>query len=247
MVAGHGAAGSGGRRHEAGLAALAAAPAAALLGTAAVPGRHRCATTAAGRSRFDAPPRAHGQSAALADRDRLRAAASAQRLVATDRYSNWPRRGAALPKVGGLDDAQIELIVACGPTWCWLARSARAIDRLEALGLQERGGRDHDLRRRAAARSALVGAGAGHAGRGRGAVATRSTPSWTRAAAPRAAGAARRRGCISRSTAAPYAAGAASFIGETAGAARRAATSCRPRWGRSRSSTPSTWCSATPT
>ena len=36
------------------------------------------------------------------------------RLVATDRYSNWPDSVNRLPKVGGLDDAQIELETCVG-------------------------------------------------------------------------------------------------------------------------------------
>src|ERR1700712_2438485 len=32
------------------------------------------------------------------------------RLVGTDRFSNWPASVASLPKLGGLDDAQIERI-----------------------------------------------------------------------------------------------------------------------------------------
>ena len=36
---------------------------------------------------------------------------SCGRLVATDRYSDWPPQVKALPKAGGIDDAEIELIV----------------------------------------------------------------------------------------------------------------------------------------
>lgn len=57
------------------------------------------------------------------------------RLVATDRHSNWPEAAQALPKVGGLEDAQIERIVALRPDLVLTAVSSRAIDRLEALGL----------------------------------------------------------------------------------------------------------------
>ncbi|MDE1950915.1 MAG: ABC transporter substrate-binding protein, partial [Burkholderiales bacterium] len=34
------------------------------------------------------------------------------RLVATDRYSDWPPSVVALPKAGGVDDAQIETIAS---------------------------------------------------------------------------------------------------------------------------------------
>jgi len=37
------------------------------------------------------------------------------RLVGTDRYSNYPAPVQALPKTGGLDDANIEMIVALKP------------------------------------------------------------------------------------------------------------------------------------
>lgn len=58
------------------------------------------------------------------------------RLVGTDRYSNWPAEVAALPKLGGLDDAQVERIVALKPDLVLIAPSARAVERLRALGLQ---------------------------------------------------------------------------------------------------------------
>ena len=57
------------------------------------------------------------------------------RLVGTDRYSNWPASVRALPKLGGLEDAQIERIVALRPDLVLVAVSARAIERLRALGL----------------------------------------------------------------------------------------------------------------
>lgn len=59
-----------------------------------------------------------------------------RRLVATDRYSNWPRAVAALPKAGGLDDAQVELIVSLRPDVVLLSRSARVTDRLAQLGVK---------------------------------------------------------------------------------------------------------------
>ncbi len=57
------------------------------------------------------------------------------RLVATDRYSNWPESVQALPKAGGLDDAQIELIVSLEPDVVILAHELRVTDRLRALGV----------------------------------------------------------------------------------------------------------------
>ena len=58
------------------------------------------------------------------------------RLVATDRYSNWPGAVAALPKTGGLDDAQVELIVSLRPDVVLLSRSTRVTDRLGQLGVK---------------------------------------------------------------------------------------------------------------
>lgn len=58
------------------------------------------------------------------------------RLVGTDRYSGWPASVQALPKLGGLEDTQIERLVALKPDVVLAAGSARAIDRLEALGLR---------------------------------------------------------------------------------------------------------------
>ena len=58
------------------------------------------------------------------------------RLVATDRYSNWPAAVQALPKAGGLDDAQVELIVSLQPDLVLLTRSHRLDTRLRELGIR---------------------------------------------------------------------------------------------------------------
>ncbi len=58
------------------------------------------------------------------------------RLVGTDRFSNWPASVRGLPKLGGLEDTQIERLVALKPDLVLAAGSSRAIDRLEALGLR---------------------------------------------------------------------------------------------------------------
>lgn len=57
------------------------------------------------------------------------------RLVGVDRFSNWPARVRQLPTLGGLEDTQIERLVALKPDLVLVARSARALDRLEALGV----------------------------------------------------------------------------------------------------------------
>jgi iron complex transport system substrate-binding protein len=58
-----------------------------------------------------------------------------ERLVGTDRFSNWPEQVRALPQLGGLEDTQIERLVALRPDLVLSARSSRANDRLEALGI----------------------------------------------------------------------------------------------------------------
>ncbi len=58
------------------------------------------------------------------------------RLVGTDRYSSWPVSVNALPKLGGLEDTQIERIVALRPDVVLTAPSSRVIDKLESLGLR---------------------------------------------------------------------------------------------------------------
>jgi iron complex transport system substrate-binding protein len=58
------------------------------------------------------------------------------RLVATDRYSDWPAEVRSLPKVGGLDDAQIEEIVRLRPDVVLLSKSQRITGRLQELGVQ---------------------------------------------------------------------------------------------------------------
>ena len=57
------------------------------------------------------------------------------RLVGTDKHANWPASVKALPKLGGLDDTQLEALVRLKPDVVLLAKSARIIARLEALGI----------------------------------------------------------------------------------------------------------------
>lgn len=58
------------------------------------------------------------------------------RLVGVDRFSNWPASLAAVPKLGGLEDPQIERIVALKPDVVLASRSQRVAERLQALGLK---------------------------------------------------------------------------------------------------------------
>ncbi|MGH2875994.1 MAG: helical backbone metal receptor, partial [Solirubrobacteraceae bacterium] len=57
------------------------------------------------------------------------------RLVAVDRYSNWPTSVAHLPKAGGLEDVEVEQIVRARPDVVLLAHEPRVEERLRSLGL----------------------------------------------------------------------------------------------------------------
>ena len=57
------------------------------------------------------------------------------RLVATDRFSDWPAQVRVLPKAGGFDDAEIEMIVKLRPDLVLLGRSQRSTGRLGELGI----------------------------------------------------------------------------------------------------------------
>lgn len=57
------------------------------------------------------------------------------RIVATDRWSNWPASVKGLPKLGGIDDPNIEMIVAQRPDLVLVAPSSKVAARLRALKL----------------------------------------------------------------------------------------------------------------
>jgi len=57
-------------------------------------------------------------------------------LVGVDRYSNWPERVKSLPKLGGLDDTKLEALVKLKPDLVLLARSSRVTQRLESMGIK---------------------------------------------------------------------------------------------------------------
>lgn len=59
-----------------------------------------------------------------------------ERLVGVDRYSNWPASVAQLPVVGGGLDPNIEAIAALRPDLVLMATSSRAQARLQALGIE---------------------------------------------------------------------------------------------------------------
>ncbi len=87
------------------------------------------------RLQFDAPPQ-RVVSLLPSSTESLCEMQQCQRLVGTDRYSNWPESVRSLPKVGGGIDPNIEAIVALKPDVVLLSVSSRVSDRLEALGLK---------------------------------------------------------------------------------------------------------------
>ena len=134
------------------------------------------------------------------------------RLVGVDRFSNWPDSVRALPQLGGIDDAQIERVVALKPDLVLAAPSARVIERLEALGLKVLvlESRDRADVKRTLNTLAQVLRAAGQA-----------QAVWSRIerderlAAERVPARWRGRRVYFEVDATPYAAGAGSFIGET--------------------------------
>jgi iron complex transport system substrate-binding protein len=85
--------------------------------------------------RFDAPP-ARIISLLPSLTESVAVLGGSPRLVGVDRNSNWPVDLAALPRLGGLDDALIEAIATLKPDVVLASTSARSIDRLEALGFK---------------------------------------------------------------------------------------------------------------
>ncbi len=133
------------------------------------------------------------------------------RIVATDRWSNWPERVRHLPKLGGLDDIQIERLVALRPDLVLLAPSSRLGVRLRALGLvvAELEARDlPEARRVMVSVAQLLG------------VPERADLRWRRlqqaldAEAAKVARAAKGQSVYFEVSSTPYAAGEASFIGQ---------------------------------
>lgn len=58
------------------------------------------------------------------------------RLVGIDRHANWPVLVKGLPQVGGIDDANVERILALKPDLVLLRPRSRAAEPLERLGLK---------------------------------------------------------------------------------------------------------------
>jgi iron complex transport system substrate-binding protein len=135
-----------------------------------------------------------------------------ERLVATDRYSNSPAAVLVLPKVGGLEDAQIERIVALKPDVVLAAQSTRAIERFEALGLKVIAlePRTHAEVRAVLDKLATLLGRPEQAG-----VLWRGIEAQLQQAAARVPASVRGQSVYFEADAGPYAAGRASFVGET--------------------------------
>jgi iron complex transport system substrate-binding protein len=134
------------------------------------------------------------------------------RLVGTDRFSNWPQRVEALPKLGGLEDAQIERIVALKPDVVLASISARVMDRLESLGVRVIA---LESRNRADVKRTLAVLGQLLAVPGKADEVWAGIERDIRAAAARVPAAQRGQRVYFEIDATPYAAGPDSFIGET--------------------------------
>jgi iron complex transport system substrate-binding protein len=133
------------------------------------------------------------------------------KLVATDRFSNWPAQAQALPKLGGLEDTQVERLYRLKPDLVLAAKSARVLDRLEALGLRVMALESQslaDTRRTVAAVATLLGDTAA------GPALMTSIDARIVLAAQRVPEGWRGARVYFEVSAAPYAAGETSFVGE---------------------------------
>lgn len=161
--------------------------------------------------RFDAPPQ-RVVTLLPSLTESVCAVGACDRLVGTDRYSNWPARVAALPKLGGLDDAVVERIVALRPDVVLAASSTRALARLESLGLKVlRFDSDRHEQVRATLQRMGQLFGAEQAARS----AWQAVEADIAAAAAQVPPALRGRRVYFEVDTAPYAAGEASFVGQT--------------------------------
>ncbi len=134
------------------------------------------------------------------------------RLVGTDRFSTWPASVEALPKLGGLDDTQIESVVALHPDVVLVSSSARVVDRLEGLGLKVivLESRDQaDVRRTLTLLGRLLEVPAAADG------VWATIERQTRDAAQKVPAALRGKRVYFEFDATPYAAGTSSFVGQT--------------------------------
>jgi iron complex transport system substrate-binding protein len=134
------------------------------------------------------------------------------RLVGTDRWSDWPAPVRALPKLGGLDDLDVEALVRLRPDVVIAARSHRALARLQALGVKVVAlePQTHaDLRRSLDVVAALLGRPQA------GAEAWAGIEATLQQAAARVPSGWRARAVYVEVGSEPYAAGPGSFVGQT--------------------------------
>lgn len=87
------------------------------------------------RVRFGAPPQ-RVVSLLPSLTETVCALGACARLVGVDRYSNWPVSVRELPQLGGGIDPHVEAIVRLKPDVVLLAQSSRVAQRLQSLGLK---------------------------------------------------------------------------------------------------------------
>lgn len=134
------------------------------------------------------------------------------RLVGTDRFSDWPATVRSLPKLGGLEDTPIERVVTLKPDVVLAPLSSRAVDRLEALGLRVVTLEPKSL----ADTERVIGQLAAMLGRPEaGPALWRALVARIDSAAARVPAGWRGKRVYFEVASAPYAAGEASFVGET--------------------------------
>lgn len=136
------------------------------------------------------------------------------RLVGVDRWSNWPAEVNRLPRLGGLEDALLEPITRLKPDLVLASTSARALDRLEALGvpvLRLKSESHEDVRRTLVLLARVLGQPE------RGEQAWAAIQRDLDAAAARVPAAWRGQRVYFEVGGGPYAAGTQSFIGQTLG------------------------------
>lgn len=134
------------------------------------------------------------------------------RLVGVDRWANFPASVSRLPRLGGMDDAQVERIVALRPDLVLLAPSHRVAERLASLGLTVMV-LDSDTHAQVRANLQRVAVLLGRPEAAASVLA--GMDAQVAAAAARVPAALRGQAVYFEIESSPYAAGAASFIGET--------------------------------
>lgn len=133
------------------------------------------------------------------------------RLVGVDRFSNWPAQVRQLPQLGGLEDTTIERLVRLQPDLVVAAVSARALGRLQALGIPVLALEPKSL---ADTRRVLEVLAQALGKPGEGERLWSQIDQGVNAAAARVPAAMRGQAVYFEVASAPYAAGASSFVGE---------------------------------